>query len=291
MSLNEALKHINSILNAGSVSAQVALKEKIGAGEIPVKWADSEPPRDTPDIRELAVSQLILLEPGFASDGWSYRPLLMLRSAVHSAWPSGKSRSSPLIKGPQSIPSQVAPWATLVEAVDHIRVVEDCDSIEALKQLKTEIGDGTVPVRWRNSSDAEGLPDTKYLRQAELLLVCTGFAPDIVERKYRALLVERSSLQEVWPLREQRREDADRRDSQSTDQQHRLRQPPASQAQIREALRRIYADPTNNRPNVNRAWVLLKTVLPTARKSLAHPIIREPEFANQRRNPGRQPKS
>jgi hypothetical protein len=82
MSLNEALKHIESILNAGSVSAQVALKEKIGAGEIPVKWADSEPPRDTPDIRELAVSQLILLEPGFASDGWSYRPLLVLRSAV-----------------------------------------------------------------------------------------------------------------------------------------------------------------------------------------------------------------
>ena len=39
MSLIKALRHIKSVLSVSSISAQVALKKKIGRAELPVKWA------------------------------------------------------------------------------------------------------------------------------------------------------------------------------------------------------------------------------------------------------------
>ena len=38
---------------------------------------------------------------------------------------------------------------SLVEAAEHIQIVEGCDSMEALRQLKSEMGDGTVKIRWK----------------------------------------------------------------------------------------------------------------------------------------------
>jgi hypothetical protein len=64
-----------------------------------------------------------------------------------------------------------------------------------------------------------------------------------------------------------------------------------SAARIRAELEKIYADPVNDRPNMNEAWNLLKDKLPKARRSMTMVILREPQFANQRRNPGNQPKN
>jgi hypothetical protein len=64
-----------------------------------------------------------------------------------------------------------------------------------------------------------------------------------------------------------------------------------SAARIRAELEKIYADPVNDRPNMNEAWNLLKGKLPKARRSMTMEILREPQFANQRRNPGNQPKN
>ena len=175
MSLIEAIKHIESGLSVSSVSAQVALKKKIGCGEFPVKWADALGPADTPNIEKLALSQLVLSTPGLAPDGVSLRPLLVLRSAVLAAWPQGGDATDTVPETPQL--EQAAPWMSLVEAVEHIRIVEGCDSIEALRQLKSEIGDGMVQIRWADQA-ADDEPDGKRLSASDLILAGTGIALD-----------------------------------------------------------------------------------------------------------------
>ena len=82
--------------------------------------------------------------------------------------------------------------------------------------------------------------------------------------RFRPLLVWGPALNEFWgwpwPIRPAESE------ASSGKEQPQPRQPPASPAQIREALIKIYADPSNNRPNVNGALKLLRSVLPNARK-------------------------
>lgn len=67
--------------------------------------------------------------------------------------------------------------------------------------------------------------------------------------------------------------------------------PQESEARIRAELKTIYADPVNDRPNMEEAWKLLHAKLPNARKKATRPILREAQFASQRRKPGNQPKS
>ena len=67
--------------------------------------------------------------------------------------------------------------------------------------------------------------------------------------------------------------------------------PQESPARIREELRKIYADPVNDRPNMNKAWRRLHAKLPNARRHSVMVILNEPEFGNRRRGPGRQPKT
>ena len=49
--------------------------------------------------------------------------------------------------------------------------------------------------------------------------------------------------------------------------------------EIRTALRKI--------PNVNRAWNLIKVLLPDATRSRVREVLNEEEFARRRRGPGR----
>ena len=62
-------------------------------------------------------------------------------------------------------------------------------------------------------------------------------------------------------------------------------------ARIRAELKKIYADPVNDRPNMEKAWKLLRSKLPNARKEMTRQILREAQFATQRRDPGNQPKN
>jgi hypothetical protein len=67
----------------------------------------------------------------------------------------------------------------------------------------------------------------------------------------------------------------------------RLDRLPASKAEIREVLRKIYDEAGADPPNVNRAWDLAKVKLPHARRSRAREVLSEEEFYRQRREPGK----
>jgi hypothetical protein len=67
----------------------------------------------------------------------------------------------------------------------------------------------------------------------------------------------------------------------------RLDRLPASKAEIREALRKIYDEAGADPPNVNRAWDLAKINLPHARRRRVGEVLAEDEFAHRRRKPGK----
>jgi hypothetical protein len=65
---------------------------------------------------------------------------------------------------------------------------------------------------------------------------------------------------------------------------------PASKTQIRKVANKIYADPVNDRPNVIKAWELIKKELPDAKRDRVLEVIKESAFASQRRPAGNQSK-
>src|SRR5208283_2917403 len=171
MTLLEALEHIQSIEKCDSVTAQVRLKHEIGQAVIPVKWANPKRLSDKPNVSKLQRSQLVLSGQGLAPSGLNLRPLLVLRSAVHATWPettrentapleaNSKARSNPAQREAKEKSEQ---WMSLVEAVEHIRMSQRCNSVEALRQLKGEIGDGMVRVQWEDSEGPKDYPDSQY---------------------------------------------------------------------------------------------------------------------------------
>jgi hypothetical protein len=67
----------------------------------------------------------------------------------------------------------------------------------------------------------------------------------------------------------------------------RLDRLPASKAEIREVLCRIYDEAGADPPNVNRAWDLTKVKLPHARRRRVQQVLSEEEFARRRRKSGK----
>ena len=298
MTLLEALEHIQSSEKCNSVAAQVDLKHRIGQRVIPIKWADLEGPDDKPDVSKLQRSQLVLSGTGLAPGHSSLRPLLVLRHAVHATWP----RTTSEVAAPAEVNSngsrdtaqrkaeeKYEQWMSLVEAIEHIRMFQHCDSIEALRQLKREMNDGMVQVQWEDSDGPKDRPDPKYLQTSQLLLIGTGLALDNFSKMYRPLLVERSAAQKLWPLSNHRRKDSRQANSRPAHQTRQQRRP-ASKSQIRQVLNEIYADPTNDRPNEEVAWKLLQPMLPNAKRGMVREVLKEDEFASQRRLRGNQPK-
>jgi hypothetical protein len=93
-------------------------------------------------------------------------------------------------------------------------------------------------------------------------------------------------------VQQDRREDSSHADSNSTRSGKR---PPASEAAIRQAARDVYREAGKSGtkpPNMNQAQSLLRQKLPGHRVSrkMMLPILREPEFDNQRFNAGNHPK-
>ena len=202
LTLNDALAHIRDAQNCTSVEAQRQLKAKIGALIIPVKWADPEG-EDKPDPRYLQGTKFKLSGPGFGHDKHEYRQLMVLRSAVIAVWQRGKSKAEPSKEVKSSKrgarrnkhEDDRLRWMTLVEAEEHIEVVQNCDSVEALQQLKTEIGDGVVAVKWADGPMDN--PDVTILKTSEFILTGPGFAPD--GKEYRPLLIFRADILRLWP--------------------------------------------------------------------------------------------
>src|SRR4029077_1936319 len=89
---------------------------------------------------------------------------------------------------------------SLVEAIEHIQIAQHSDSMDALSQLKSELRDGMVRAEWEDSEGPKDCPDPKFLQASQLLLICSGLAPDNGRKEYRPLLVKRSAVQELWRL-------------------------------------------------------------------------------------------
>jgi hypothetical protein len=283
MTLLEALEHIQSVKKCDSLVAQVHLKQGIGEKLIPLKWADSEGPDDKPDIGTLQRSQIVLSGPGLAPCGRSLRlrSLLVLRSAVHAMWSKTTSEGAARPEvNPRynSVREKAAEkyqqWMSLVEAIEHIRMSQHCDSVEALGQLKREIRDGLVRLQWEDTEGPEDCPDPEYLQASQFLLIGTGFSPDNMESAYRPLLVERSDVEGLWPLSSYPREPRWM----------------VNDDDIRRAARDIYAEGKNGRPNVPDAEQLIRRRIPGAKRDDIRRILGESEFADVRRKPGNQPK-
>jgi hypothetical protein len=64
----------------------------------------------------------------------------------------------------------------------------------------------------------------------------------------------------------------------------------ATKEEIREVANKIYADPVNDRPNMNKAWDLIKKELTNARRNRVFEVLRGEAFAKQRRDAGNQSK-
>jgi hypothetical protein len=205
LDLNHALKFITSTQKCTSVEAQRHLKAQIGAGTIPVKWSDSEGANDIPDPRYLQGTKLNLSGTGLAHDKRAYRPLMVLHSALLTAWQNKVLKSSAelskefgsaalVLQGDEKDNDEL-PWMTLVSAEEHIEVLQNCDSVEALRQLKEEIGDGIVKVRW--ADDLVDEPDVTALKASQFILFGSGLAPDGTEP--RPLLLNSEDILRLWP--------------------------------------------------------------------------------------------
>jgi hypothetical protein len=298
MTLLEALAHIQRLEKCDSVVAQVQLKHAIGQGKIPVKWADSKRPKDKPNVSKLQRSQLVLSGHGLASGGLSLRPLLVLRSAVHTTWsgttsegatPPHENSSARRNSAQREEEEKYEQWMSLVEAIEHIRISQHCDSVEALRQLKRELSDGMVRVLWEDSEGAKDYPDPLYLQTSQLLLIGTGFAPD--NEIYRPLLVERSDVQKLWPLSSHRPKGSSRAGSSSTTQPEKVSRRSVNDDEIRSAARELYRERKNDPPNKTIAEQLIRRKLGGGKRDNIRPILEEQEFSRVRREPGKQPKN
>jgi hypothetical protein len=76
---------------------------------------------------------------------------------------------------------------TLLEALEHIRSVDNCDAVTAQVQLKRAIGERVIPVKWANSKGSNDKPDVSKLQRSQLVLSSFGLAPSGLS--YRRILV------------------------------------------------------------------------------------------------------
>ncbi len=128
--------------------------------------------------------------------------MLVRRSAVLDTWQNRKRKAEPSEEvesakrwAPSSKSENDTQWMTLVDAEEHIEILQKCNSFEALQELKEEIGDGIVAVKWAN--DPTDNPDVTILKTSEFILTGPGFAPD--GKEYRPLLANRADVQRLWP--------------------------------------------------------------------------------------------
>jgi hypothetical protein len=204
--LNDALKQITSTTTCTLVEAQRYLKAQIGARTVPVKWGDSDGANDLPDPEHLQGTKFNLSGTGLAYDKRKYRPLMVLHSPLQTAWQRGVLKGNvelskdfeseaPDLPGVEN-ENDGSRWMTLVSAEEHIEVMRRCDSVEALRQLKEEIGDGVAKVRWADLPVGE--PDVAALKVSQFILFGTGLAPDSKEG-LRPLLVNSEDVLRLWP--------------------------------------------------------------------------------------------
>jgi hypothetical protein len=287
MTLIDSVRYIQSKRAVSSVYAQFALKQRIAANEITVKWADARGPRDVPNIQWLTRSQFVLYKEGYASDGRSsLRRLIVLRSAlIDAVAPELTILKHFLSNSRKKEKFSVTEWMTLVETTERVQISQNCDSVQALRRIKQEIADGTLVVQWADSENGTDCPDPKRLIASQFWLLGTGLAVDEKEETYRPLLIERSTVQKLWPLSDwSPRAEASNATAESKSAVIvRKRGSPEAGEEIRVALNEVYQEAINKGskpPNMAEAERKLRLKLPNARRPLIRAILHEPSLLN-----------
>jgi hypothetical protein len=215
-----------------------------------------------------------------------------------------------------------ARWMTLREALVHIASLENCSLRAAWQQLREAIIDNEVVAFWLDMGPHAQLmgggrfidetpADRRFWESARIIFTGEGRILDdpslhsaeerlkligTRELRYRPVKIVREAVEKIWSETNVS-SDVPGRTAVSTcspEVEHRPTAPQllrATEAQIREAAREVYADPANNRPNMHKAWRLIKSKLSNARVPRVRKVLREDEFKKKRRGPGNQPKA
>jgi hypothetical protein len=211
-----------------------------------------------------------------------------------------------------------AGWMTLREALAHIEKAEPCSLKAAWRQLGEAVADREVDARWPHAigltlgdwDDADiGPPrNIRFWKSARRIFIRGGvILDDPISRKnsvrlqlirenklhYRPVLIRRDDVERRWPRANGTAETRPPTVSLSHDTEPlppTSARPKYSEAEIRKEIKRIYADASYNRPNLNRLYRIISDKFPGASRSVVRQIAKEPEFTAERRLPGNQPK-
>jgi hypothetical protein len=214
-----------------------------------------------------------------------------------------------------------ARWMTLREALVHIGTLENCSLKAAWNQLREAIIDGEVRAFWIDLGPKayaiavgrwidETPSDTRFWESARIIFTGEGRILDdpavhsteerlklvrTRELRYRPVKVLREGVEKIWP----KTNEPSNLPGQTVDfsagaaVEHRLTPPQlleATEAQIRQVAREVYADPANNRPNMEKTWRLIRAKLSNARRKRTRKVLAEDVFKKERKKAGKQPK-
>jgi hypothetical protein len=191
-------------------------------------------------------------------------------------------------------------WMTLSEAARHIHLVDECNFIEALRQLRMGLGDGDIPARWA-ADPPPSLPGffqvgfeplfapdpvpTDALYWNAVLIFLDGDGHVIDQSVYadeksapprpRRLFLLRSKINALWPIQSEPHGATHQAKTnvRKTAKQH------ASKEQIREAARELYRSEVGKKPpNSEQAERLIRDRVPGATRPKIRLVLREEEF-------------
>jgi hypothetical protein len=211
---------------------------------------------------------------------------------------------------PKSVKER-AHWMTLNETLAFIRAAEGCSRKEARRQLGLAVADQEVEARWPHTihlrwADEVGPPASlKFWKSALFIPIRGGMILDDPacrrthvrqqlfregELHFRAVLFKGADVERIWGATNRATEPqafkdeighAGEADSCWT---HGLDKEEVSE-RIRQEARNIYADPANDRPNIDQAERLIRRKLGLTRERV-RPIVEEDEFEPMRRKRG-----
>jgi hypothetical protein len=190
---------------------------------------------------------------------------------------------------------QLPYWASLNDALAHIQQVRGVDWASSRDELIGAVNAGKLTVRWLDQSGAADAPTRSMLTNeatirpdhgGEILHQVTSLVliedahglrreKRVSEPVYRALLVDKASLLILWPSK--------------------LDKPPAisslpvkraSAERICAAARELYHEHRADPPNINEAERLIRQTVKGSSRANIRRVLRQPEFATQRRPPG-----
>ena len=190
-------------------------------------------------------------------------------------------------------------WMSLTEVIERIQAVDHIEAQPALKLLILAIQEEEVHARGLSPEDLQrrvlisleppGWVYVDYESSRPSIEIVEGPVndpKDLDAPDYGTVTVLRDDVNRYWPLDEAKlpRPKAPKQLAKA----HIRRPPPPSLAKILEVAREVYRK--NRGVNTTKAEHIIREELPGATRTLIRPILKKPEFLEQRPRPGKQPK-